>query len=80
LSARIRRPVDLRVVVGFQRGDAPVQVAQDLLVHLGQTELPVGGGSGQQPVGLLAMLAVLVQELWDGDEHRAGQAGFSELK
>src|SRR5215211_5053757 len=77
LSARIGHlpAVVGLAVAGFQRTDDPVQVGQDLLVHLGQPQLPVGGGGGQQPLGLVAVLAVLVQELWGGDEHRAGQAG-----
>jgi hypothetical protein len=41
---------------------APVQVGQDLPVHLHQPQLPVRGGGSQQPPGLLARLTVPVQE------------------
>jgi hypothetical protein len=57
-------------VIGLQRPDDPVQVVQDLLVHLGQPQLPVGAGGGEQPPGLLAVLAVLNEERWGGDEDR----------
>ena len=38
-----------------------------------------GFGGGDQLQGLLPLLAALGQELAGGEEHWAGQAGFSEL-
>jgi hypothetical protein len=81
LSARIRSlpEAGLGVLAGLQLGDDPVQVGQHLLVHLDHAELPLGGGGLQQPAGLLAVLAVLVEELGGGDEDRADQALLTEL-
>jgi hypothetical protein len=78
VSPHLPRPwlAGVGVVVGFQRGDDAVEVPKDLLVHLGQADLPVGGGRGEQLSGLLAVLAVLIEELRGGDEHRAGQPGI----
>ncbi|MFI8888638.1 MULTISPECIES: hypothetical protein [unclassified Streptomyces] len=61
--------------VGFQRGDDPIQVAQDVLVHLHHPCLAAGLGGGDDLQQLLALFAVLRQELGGGDEQRAGQAG-----
>ncbi|MFD8462705.1 hypothetical protein ACFV27_38900 [Streptomyces antimycoticus] len=76
MSARIGR---LRVVVLVEGGDDAVEVAQDLLVHLDEPLLSTCLGRGDDLQDFLALLAVLGQEVWRGDEHRAGQAGFSEL-
>ena len=64
--------VRLGVVEG---GDDAVEVAQDLPVHLDQPVLAAGLGGGDELQDLLAVVAVLGQELAGGEEHRAGQAG-----
>lgn len=79
LSARVCGGLRL-IGVGFQRRDDLLQVAQDLPVHLHHSCLAAGLGGGDDLQQLLALFAVLRQELGGGDEHRAGQAGFSELR
>src|SRR6266511_4680327 len=64
----------------LERGDDLVEVAGDLPVHLCQARLAAGFGRGGDLQQLLVLLAMLGQELGGGDEHRAGQAGFSELE
>src|SRR6266511_683925 len=59
----------------LERGDALVEVAGDLPVHLCQARLAAGFGRGGDLQQLLVLLAMLGQELGGGDEHRAGQAG-----
>src|SRR5690349_13510827 len=74
LSARMGRLRAGGRVIG-ESGDDAVQIAQDLLVHLGQPGLPASLGSGDELDDLAAMDVVLGQEFCGGDEHRAGQAG-----
>src|SRR5262245_27945819 len=75
LSARIDGLRLVGVGVGLQGGDDPVEVAEHLLVHLSQPLLVAGFGGRDDRQDLLAVLAVLGQEPWGGDKHRAGQAG-----
>jgi hypothetical protein len=57
LSARIRSLLFLGAEVGFERGDDVVEVAQDLLVHLGQALLAACLGGGDDLQDLLAVFA-----------------------
>jgi hypothetical protein len=79
LSARIGGLAGPGLGVGLKRGDDPVQVAQDLLVHLDHALVPGGLCGLDELQGAATLLVVLGQELRGGDEDRAGQAGFSEL-
>jgi hypothetical protein len=74
LSARIRHLPVVGGVVG-ERGDDPVEVAQNLPVHLGEAGLAAGLGGGDELDDLPPLGVVLGQELRSGDENRAGQAG-----
>jgi hypothetical protein len=65
--------------VVVQRGDDLVEVVGDLTVHLDQPGLAACFGGGDDLQDLVAVLAVLGQELGGGEEHRAGETGFSEL-
>ena len=62
LSARIIGPVVLRGFY-FQAGYDPVEVGQDLSVHLGHACLAAAFGRRGDPVHLLTVLVVLRQEL-----------------
>jgi DNA invertase Pin-like site-specific DNA recombinase len=73
VSQHRRCPSDCRGV-GCQSGDAGVEVVQDLGVHLDEPLLAADGRDDVQDVA--AVLAVLGEKLGDGDEHRAGQAGW----
>ena len=75
LSARIVDLLCRLVWLVVERGDDPVEVPQDLLVHFGQAGVAFRVGGGDQLQDLLPVAAVLGQELVGGQEHRAGQAG-----
>lgn len=77
LSARIGDllPLASGGVAGVvEAGDDPVEITEDLLVHLGQSLLAAGFGGGDDPQDLAAMLAVLGQKLRCCHKHRASQA------
>src|SRR6516225_463041 len=53
----------LRVLVGLEGGDDPLEAAGDLLVHLRHPRLPAGLGRGDDLQGLLMLAAVSGEEL-----------------
>ena len=63
----------------FEGADDGEQVGLDGAVHLGQADVAVGFGTGNQSAGGGELLVVLRQELGGGDEQRTSQAGFSAL-
>lgn len=62
------------VAGAVEAGDDPVEITEDLLVHLGQSLLTAGFGGGDDLQDLAAMLTVLGQKLQCCHEHRASQA------
>ena len=74
LSARIGGVLLFVGADGLKLGDHAVEVRGDLLVHLGDAEVAVVPGGGDQGEGALLLLAKLGQELGAGDEDRAGEA------
>jgi len=70
LSARI----GVRLLACVKFGDHLVEVGEDLAVHLGDAGLPVAGGGFDERQRAVPLLAQFGQELWAGDEDRAGQA------
>src|SRR3546814_9859229 len=70
LSARIFGRL---LLVGLERGDAGVEVGQHSAVGFGEALPAASLGGGDQLQSLLALSAVLGQELRCRDEHRAGQ-------
>ncbi|MFJ2868274.1 hypothetical protein [Kitasatospora sp. NPDC087314] len=76
LSARIG---GLLRPVGFEFGDHPVEVGQDLFVHLGHPLVAAALGVVDERQRPLPLGLELGQELRSGEEDWAGQAGFSEL-
>ena len=77
-QAELSVPAMVRIVVVgecFQRGEDPLEGVLDLAEVVGQAEVPVGVGLGDEtPVGG-GLAAVDVQELWSGLEVGAGEAG-----
>jgi hypothetical protein len=74
LSARISGVLLFVRADGLKLGDHAVEVRGDLLVHLGDADVAVVPGGGDQGEGALLLLAQLGQEFGAGDEDRAGEA------
>jgi len=62
-----------------QTGDDREQVPLDRAVHLNDAVLPAVLGLADQSSGRVELTMMLGQELFGGDENRAGQALLTEL-
>src|SRR5258705_13945843 len=71
VSRRIGYPLTF---VHLERSDDLFEVVGDLAVHFNHAGLTAGFGRGDDLQGLLAVLAVLRQELVGGEEHWTGKA------
>jgi hypothetical protein len=73
-SARISGVLVFVPADALKLGDHAVEVHGDLLVHLGDADVAVVPGGGDQGEGALLLFAQLGQEFGAGDEDRAGEA------